>query len=88
MMLYRDRKVLLANGREENFQILMKEWDLGIKNYCFAIDAYHTFALASGVIVHNCGNKAVKTNLKVNEIDTAKIMDEVFHTIYFGVEKK
>ena len=32
-----------------------------------------------------CGNKAVRTNVKANDIDVAKVMDEIFSRISFGV---
>lgn len=32
-----------------------------------------------------CGNKAVRTNIKAYEIDVAKVMDEIFARISFGV---
>lgn len=32
-----------------------------------------------------CGNKAVKTNIKVSDIIVAKVMNEIFKTISFGV---
>lgn len=32
-----------------------------------------------------CGNKAVRTNILADEIDIAKVMDEVFRRISFGV---
>lgn len=34
-----------------------------------------------------CGNKAVKTTLKANEIDTSAIMDEIVKKIGFGIGK-
>jgi len=34
-----------------------------------------------------CGNKAVRTNLKADEIDTAEIMDEIVRMIGFGIGK-
>ena len=32
-----------------------------------------------------CGNKAVRTNIKATEIDVARVMDEIFRRISFGV---
>jgi tRNA-splicing ligase RtcB len=32
-----------------------------------------------------CGNKAVKTNILADEIDVARVMDEIFRRISFGV---
>lgn len=32
-----------------------------------------------------CGNKAVRTNLRANEINAAKVMDEIFRRVSFGV---
>ncbi|MEY2515862.1 MAG: hypothetical protein QOJ89_3220 [bacterium] len=42
---------------------------------------------AGGVCVHNCGNKAVRTDVLVADVrdDLPRIMDEVFSRISFGV---
>lgn len=32
-----------------------------------------------------CGNKAVKTNIKVSDVNVVKVMDEIFQRISFGV---
>ena len=46
--------------------------------------------LAGGVVVHNCGNKAARTNLRADEIraDLSGIMDSIFSRISFGVGRK
>jgi tRNA-splicing ligase RtcB (3'-phosphate/5'-hydroxy nucleic acid ligase) len=46
--------------------------------------------LADGVVVHNCGNKAARTNVKAEEIrgDLGGIMDSIFARISFGVGRK
>lgn len=35
-----------------------------------------------------CGNKAIKTDIKADEIPIAKIMDEIYHQISFGIGRK
>jgi tRNA-splicing ligase RtcB len=42
---------------------------------------------AAGICVHNCGNKAVRTDLRTDDIrqDVPRIMDDVFRRISFGV---
>jgi RNA-splicing ligase RtcB len=46
--------------------------------------------LAEGVVVHNCGNKAARTNVRGDDIrgDLAGIMDSIFSRISFGVGRK
>ena len=42
---------------------------------------------ASGIVVHNCGLKAAKTNLREEEVrpEIGRIMDEVARTVVFGL---
>lgn len=49
-------------------------------------DPAHAF-FAAGVVVHNCGNKAARTNIRADEIapSIAKIMDQIARTVVFGV---
>ena len=49
-------------------------------------DAAQAFQ-ANGICVHNCGNKAVRTDVRVDDIrdDLPRIMDDVFARISFGV---
>ena len=46
--------------------------------------------LAGGVVVHNCGNKATRTNLRADDIraDLSPIMDSIFERISFGVGRR
>jgi tRNA-splicing ligase RtcB len=46
--------------------------------------------LADGIVVHNCGNKAVRTNVRAEDVrgELPRIMDEVFSRISFGVGRK
>lgn len=44
----------------------------------------HNF-IANGIVAHNCGNKAVLTNLQASEINTATVMNEVVRRVSFGV---
>jgi RNA-splicing ligase RtcB len=43
--------------------------------------------LANGIVVHNCGNKAVRTNLLTEDVlpHIAGIMDQVYQRISFGI---
>ncbi|HEU5090894.1 MAG TPA: RtcB family protein, partial [Roseiflexaceae bacterium] len=49
-------------------------------------DPAHAF-FASGIVVHNCGNKAVLTNLRADDIraDVGRIVDEIAANVVFGV---
>jgi tRNA-splicing ligase RtcB (3'-phosphate/5'-hydroxy nucleic acid ligase) len=46
--------------------------------------------LAHGVVVHNCGNKAVRTDLLIDDLrpDLGRVMDTIFDRISFGVGRK
>jgi tRNA-splicing ligase RtcB len=52
-------------------------------------DAAASF-LEDGVVVHNCGNKAARTNVRAEDIraDLSGIMESVFSRISFGVGRK
>lgn len=49
-------------------------------------DPAHAF-FASGIVVHNCGNKAVLTNILANDLrpKIKKVMDKVARTVVFGI---
>lgn len=61
----------------------------GHKGYAHPIGgavAYNDQISVSGVGYDiGCGNKAVKTNVKADDINVAKVMDQIFKTISFGV---
>jgi tRNA-splicing ligase RtcB len=40
--------------------------------------------LAEGIVVHNCGNKAVQTNMRAEELDVPRVMREIERRISFG----
>jgi RNA-splicing ligase RtcB len=65
-----------ANGVEPVFDVVT-----GDAAACF---------LADGAVVHNCGNKAVRTDLRVEDVrgDLPRIMDDIFDRISFGVGRK
>jgi tRNA-splicing ligase RtcB len=44
--------------------------------------------LASGIVVHNCGNKAVRTPLRVQDVPVAAVMDEIVRRVDFGVGRR
>ncbi|MBI3964688.1 MAG: RtcB family protein, partial [Chloroflexi bacterium] len=50
------------------------------------VDGTHNF-LAAGVVVHNCGNKAVLTNLRGEGVrpEIKPIMDSIFKEVQFGI---
>jgi tRNA-splicing ligase RtcB len=52
-------------------------------------DAAASF-VGGGICVHNCGNKAARTNLTYDDIapDVPRIMDEIFGRISFGVGRR
>jgi tRNA-splicing ligase RtcB len=43
---------------------------------------------ANGIAVHNCGNKAVRTDVLAADVDVPRVMDEVERRISFGVGRK
>ncbi|MDX1933420.1 MAG: RtcB family protein [Capsulimonadales bacterium] len=49
-------------------------------------DPAHCF-VASGVVVHNCGNKAVRLDIPAREVRTKikKLMDEIYSKLSFGM---
>lgn len=59
------------------------------KGYCIPIGAaiaYKNKISPSGVGYDiGCGNKAVRTNVKVSDVDVPKVMDEIFRRISFGM---
>lgn len=53
-------------------------------------DEAHAF-FANGVVVHNCGNAAIRTNLNVADFDKrelVRVANEIDRTISFGVGRK
>jgi tRNA-splicing ligase RtcB len=49
-------------------------------------DPAHAF-FASGLVVHNCGNKAARTNIRADDLrpQIGPIMDQIARTVVFGV---
>lgn len=49
-------------------------------------DPAHAF-FASGVVVHNCGNKAVRTDIRADDLrpDIKRVMDRVARKVVFGI---
>ena len=43
--------------------------------------------LAGGIVVHNCGNKAVRTSLRAEDLrpDLSRVMDEIVTNVEFGM---
>jgi tRNA-splicing ligase RtcB len=66
------------------------ELDSPIPAYCLTVPDHHNFALASGVFVHNCGNKAVLLDADAVEVkgNIKAIMDDIWRSISFGVGRK
>jgi tRNA-splicing ligase RtcB len=66
--------------------------ELGVREavYCLSVPGYNNFALASGVFVHNCGNAAIRTDLRLE--DGAHYLPEVANTIErtisFGIGRR
>jgi tRNA-splicing ligase RtcB (3'-phosphate/5'-hydroxy nucleic acid ligase) len=50
-------------------------------------DAAQSF-LAEGIVVHNCGNKAARTELLAADVDVPRMMDEIARRISFGIGQK
>lgn len=61
--------------------------DSPVPVFCLSVSPTGNFALAAGVFVHNCGNKAVLTDAKLDDVkrDISRIMDEIVRRISFGV---
>lgn len=51
--------------------------------YCLTVPAYHNFALAAGVFVHNCGMQAVQTSLNASDLPDS--LATIRHSIERGV---
>jgi tRNA-splicing ligase RtcB len=41
--------------------------------------------VAEGIVVHNCGNKAAKTNVRADDVDVRAVMREVERRVSFGM---
>ena len=58
--------------------------------YCISVPEYGNFALSAGVIVHNCGMVAQKTNLTANDLPDSltKLRNSIERTIPIGTPSK
>lgn len=71
---------------EEDIAVLTADAHYGYGHPIGGAVAYKNKVSLSGVGFDiACGNKAVKTNVLVEEIDIASVMDEIFSRISFGV---
>jgi tRNA-splicing ligase RtcB (3'-phosphate/5'-hydroxy nucleic acid ligase) len=77
---YTDNEVVWATLTRSESDDSCPVYDIALGHDC------HNF-VANGVIVHNCGNKAVLTDALADDVrrNIAKIMDDVWRTISFGV---
>ena len=71
---------------EEDIAVLTADAHYGYGHPIGGAVAYKNHISLSGVGFDiACGNMAVRTNIKANEIEVPKIMDEIFRRISFGV---
>lgn len=69
-----------------DYAILCADHHVGYSMPIGGVVAYRDYISPSGVGFDiACGNKAVMTNLKANDIDISKIMDEIVKHISFGI---
>lgn len=68
------------------YAALCADGHVGYSQPIGGVVAYRDFISPSGVGYDiGCGNKAVKTNIKVADIDVARVMDEIASRISFGM---
>ncbi|WP_207426317.1 RtcB family protein [Pedobacter sp. SYSU D00535] len=71
---------------EEDIAVLTADAHYGYGHPIGGAVAYKNKISLSGVGFDiACGNKAVRTNIKANEIQTGPVMDEIFKRISFGI---
>ncbi len=71
---------------EDDIGVLTADAHYGYAQPVGGAIAYKDMISVSGVGYDiACGNKAVRTNIKAADVDVAKIMDEIFKTISFGM---
>lgn len=78
-----------VSGKNADYGVLCGDNHLGYSQPVGGALAYRDQISVSGVGFDiACGNKAVKTNIKSNDVDISKVMDEIFDRISFGVGRK
>jgi tRNA-splicing ligase RtcB len=71
---------------EADYAVLCADHHVGYSMPIGGVVAYKRFISPSGVGFDiACGNKAVKTNVMADDIDTPRIMDEIVSRISFGI---
>lgn len=71
---------------EEDIAVLTADAHYGYGHPIGGAVAYRNKVSLSGVGFDiGCGNKAVRTNIMADDVDTPKVMDEIFMRISFGV---
>lgn len=69
-----------------DYAVLCADHHVGYSQPIGGAIAYERYISPSGVGYDiGCGNKAVRTGLKVSEVDIPKIMDRIFKEISFGI---
>lgn len=70
----KSREIGKRNRKEHHNHKVISVHPLEIRAdvYCLSVEEYHNFALAAGVFVHNCGMRAVQTNLNDIDVNTIK----------------
>lgn len=68
---------------------LMADHHVGYSQPIGGVVAYREHISISGIGYDQaCGNKAVKTDLRAADVPVARIMDEVFRRVSFGIGRK
>src|SRR5262249_37033647 len=79
----------LAKGGEEARGVLCADHHKGYSMPIGGVLASQSVVMPAGVGYDiACGNCAVRTNLKASDLDVGDVMDEIWHTISFGVGRK
>jgi tRNA-splicing ligase RtcB len=84
---YKEKLIAVA----QNHKVVSVEFvDIKEDVYCLQVPNYNNFALLSGIFVHNCGNKAVRLDIKFIDIKHGlkELLESVARSISFGVGRK
>lgn len=81
-----DQLVRCAEAGDAPFAVLCGDGHLGYSQPIGGVVAYENYISPSGVGYDiSCGNKAVRTPLLANDVDIARVMDEIKIRISFGI---
>jgi len=81
-----EQLVRCAESGNAEYAVLCADHHVGYSQPIGGAIAYEDYISPSGVGYDiACGNKAVKTNIMAKDIDVAKIMNEIFERVSFGI---